>query len=265
MQLSHKHLAKRRHRIPGRRRGMAFTLIELLVVIAIIAILAALLLPSLSRAKFASKNTACKSNLRQLGLALQMYRTDTGVYPLTADGYSSTVWYTALGPYYGHNYNIMTCPTFKGEWPVDRAIVWIFGFAGYRPPSALGRTSGLSYGYNGFGVGSANLSSWYANLGLGLVANPGQLMPAVRESEVVAPADMIAMADSMPQPGYPHIFAFLLSINSTPSPERHNGGSNISFADGHVITVRNPELVSTNESNRCRWNVDHKPHYEVEF
>jgi prepilin-type N-terminal cleavage/methylation domain-containing protein/prepilin-type processing-associated H-X9-DG protein len=101
----------------------AFTLIELLVVIAIIAILAAMLLPALSRAKQTAWTTSCNSNLHQIGLGMRMFADDnnesypesgTTIYWGTVDyapplGSGKPGWLEQIFPYVG-NTNVYNCP-----------------------------------------------------------------------------------------------------------------------------------------------------------
>jgi prepilin-type N-terminal cleavage/methylation domain-containing protein/prepilin-type processing-associated H-X9-DG protein len=114
-----------RTQIPGRFGAHAFTLIELLVVIAIIAILAAMLLPALSKSKIQSQGIACMNNSRQLMIAWHMYSDDNKDVLLF--GYSATVYpnYVWSGP---NADDESDTPTDPGNWDyadtIGKSLMW---------------------------------------------------------------------------------------------------------------------------------------------
>jgi prepilin-type N-terminal cleavage/methylation domain-containing protein/prepilin-type processing-associated H-X9-DG protein len=221
----------------------AFTLIELLVVIAIIAILAALLLPALSRAKAAGLSTACKNNLRQIGIGLSLYTSQYQQYPpWQPGGFSGPAgdWDYILLPFTGRNPNLFLCPAKKAS------SLWT-NLTSANP----------TYGYNALGTGPHEKP-------LGLTGSLGNVnWRGVPESRVLVPCDMIAIGDDPEMARQDGDITGALDEQDDYVANRHNRGANLVFCDAHVEYGKQTYWMKPVASVRKRWNNENQPHPET--
>jgi prepilin-type N-terminal cleavage/methylation domain-containing protein/prepilin-type processing-associated H-X9-DG protein len=236
------------------RRG--FTLIELLVVIAVIAILAGLLLPALAKAKDKAKQVSCVSNLRQWGLAFQMYASDfndgiphdgmdtSGSY-VTGDSQQPNAWFNLLPPLVGEKALSAYTTNHTGKAQQNSMVLPFPGVVGKIYHCTAAQMVGNDFaqidgdtpphGDDGFFSFDMNIDLKHKDA-TSNYTYPG--MPKL--TKIRRPVDTVFMFDCVFSPSAE-------VVNSSPAynsvnpanrwrsfASRHNKGGNINFLDGHV-------------------------------
>ena len=257
-------------------RRKAFTLVELLVVIGIIALLIAILLPTLNKAKQQALRVSCSANLRSMGQAMMIYVQETGYYPghaaLRQTGNPFAVWPTRLRKIARGNRDLFWCPANQQgfRWQDLRGPPG--GMFASAAETGYGYEVGellldvflvpFSYGYNDWGANNPQPAG-APNTQRGLGGDLWNLNSReIKAARVKKASEMIAIADNISDGSWDY--------NIDPQNPReypgklHNNGSNVLFCDGHVQWYSQRDLCTVDGTPAGRamarmWNNNNEP------
>lgn len=210
----------------------AFTLVELLIVIAVIAILAAILLPTLGQAKLSARRIACVNNLRQLGLASQMYWDDHD-----GDAFRYITGATNGGTIYWFGWIEPWAPGNEGQRAFDASMGALYPYLGGRGVEIC---PSLNYNSRLFKAKATGAAYGYGyNLHL---SRPADQSP-IKINHLTRPADIVLFADAgqindfqePASPSNPLLEEFYYVNETEPTVHfRHRRRANVLYCDGHV-------------------------------
>ena len=207
-------------------RRRAFTLVEILIVLVVIGLLAALLLPVFNNARNSARSTACQSNLKQIGLALQLYLNDSSnIYPEPFAIPQNCTFSNSLVNY-TRSTEVFTCPSAPNEF--------------YQPGCLPDKHEGdITYHYDG-----------------GYIMNLSDLLnPRLSQMRIRRPTQMILLVDGETGQGVTQPGSGTMPITADRLLEmgvqlRHREGANALYADGHVKW-----LSSSAIADRSAWTL----------
>jgi len=267
----------------GRKTTRGFTLIELLVVIAIIAILAAMILPALAKAKAKAQQTYCLNNMRQWGLGCQVYASDSSDFiprDGTDDGGSYVTytpgdvglagspsyqyaWFNAIPPNVGDHPLSYYCGLpitgaakarlpFPGVMNNGATAMW------HCPTVQVSATdlflSGGQYGFFSYVMNLDLKAQEYIHSGYARMNNP--IMPKM--AQVRQPSNTVLLTEAAFSPTLENFSDVPMTASQngtfpaarwTYFPQRHNGGGMLVFLDGHSSYFKRSYVINQNAAS----------------